>query len=379
MTVIIPFELFSSMLIVEFSTIFLCDIILSVFLVLTGKSGRDVGSMQDDQFLNVNSKIKMQTAEQQRHILRLLEKSLAREIDLEKKLSDSKQIEEELRRGLASSKHEANCAEDDAIDVWERWLQADNLSGILIGISKELLGRIQIIQLNSHGLVQREAELRSKLDDSSKELKAKEAIINKLKSSSAEHSQIENDIMNLKEQVSKAEERAESAEAKCTILTESKMKLNDELNCLRTSNVASSEKVASLEKQLKESDFQLQHAIAAAEANQEKQSMLFSTISDMQDLIDDLKLKASKAESRADSAEEKCIILSESHTDLTEELSFLRGRLEGLEASLHQADEAKIATARDIDIRTKVITNLVMQLTYERERLHKQVFFLLNF
>jgi hypothetical protein len=39
--------------------------------------------------------------------------------------------------------------------------------------------------------------------------------------------------------------------------------------------------------------------------------------------------------------EDKCIILSETNSDLNEELSFLRGRLECLEASLNQAEEKK--------------------------------------
>jgi predicted nucleic acid-binding Zn-ribbon protein len=101
--------------------------------------------------------------------------------------------------------------------------------------------------------------------------------------------------------------------------------------------------------------------------------MLYSAIGDMENLIKDLKLKVSKAESRADCAEEKCITLSESNEELNEELNFLKGRLDCLEASLYQAKEMKKATAKDIGIRTKVITDLVMQLAIERERLHKQV------
>jgi hypothetical protein len=56
--------------------------------------------------------------------------------------------------------------------------------------------------------------------------------------------------------------------------------------------------------------------------SQEKQSMLYSAIGDMENLIKDLKLKVSKAESRADRAEEKCIILSECNEELKVELNF---------------------------------------------------------
>jgi hypothetical protein len=73
---------------------------------------------------------------------------------------------------------------------------------------------------------------------------------------------------------------------------------------------------------LRESDIRLQHAVASAEASQEKQSMLYSAIGDMENLIKDLKLKVSKAESRADRAEEKCIILSECNEELKVELNF---------------------------------------------------------
>ncbi|KAK0579447.1 hypothetical protein LWI29_033385 [Acer saccharum] len=45
----------------------------------------------------------MQTAEQQTHMLRMLEKSFAREMDLEKKLTESRLIEEELKLRLLSS------------------------------------------------------------------------------------------------------------------------------------------------------------------------------------------------------------------------------------------------------------------------------------
>ncbi|KAJ6364767.1 hypothetical protein OIU76_029688 [Salix suchowensis] len=100
--------------------------------------------------------------------------------------------------------------------------------------------------------------------------------------------------------------------------------------------------------------------------------MLFATIRDMEHLIEGLKSKVSKAESREESAEDKCIILSETNADLNEELSFLRGRLKYLEASLNQAEETKMATAKDIGFQTKVITDLVMRLAIERERLHKQ-------
>ncbi|KAG6656867.1 hypothetical protein CIPAW_04G050900 [Carya illinoinensis] len=399
---------------------------------------------EDDDLLNMNAKI--QTAGHQRHVLRMLEKSLAREIDLEKKLTESRQIEEEPKLRLHSSEQEVFYLEEEAADVWGRWFQADNTSQVLLGISKELLGRLQIFQFNLNGSLLRESELRSKLEPSTEQLKAKEIDFHKLKTSSAdlndsllartnslkarlretediltianseaftlrekvsslenllkepefrllnekvsadgsrdqhnvlssEINEMEDLIVDLQQKSSEAESRAESTKSKCKMLGETNMDLNEiyeELCFLEGSN-GISDKVNSLERLLRESNIQLQHVVVSAEASQEKQSMLYSIIGDMENLIKDLKLKVSKAEIRVTTAEEKCVILSESNAQLKEELRFLRGRLESLEASLHQSKDMKMAIARDIGIRTKVIADLVMQLTIERERLHKQV------
>ncbi|XP_008230323.1 PREDICTED: WPP domain-interacting tail-anchored protein 1 [Prunus mume] len=382
-------------------------------------ANRGVVYLEDDKFSSMNVKINMQTVEQQRHILRMLEKSLAREMDLEKKLTESKQIEEDMKLRLLSSDQEAYCMEEEAADAWERWLQVDNASEVLMGISKELLGKLHILQFNLNGSVQREAELRLKLDG---QVESRESSLRKLESSNAklnsflldqtaglkdslkeaedkliladseaftlrekvssleeQHtvlcsdiSELENVITDLKEKVSKAETRAENAEAKSKLLTETNMELNEEIGLLKSTGSAS-ETVDSLERKLRESDTQLQHAVASAEASLEKQHMLYSTINDMESVIKDLKQKVLKAESRTDSAEDNCIRLSESNALLTEELSFLRGRLACMEASLHQAEEVKLATATDIGIRSKVLTSLVVQLAFERERLHKQI------
>lgn len=408
--------------------------------MLIGNGDEMSNFFEDGQSLNLNAKINMQTAEQQRHILRMLEKSLAREMDLEKKLTDSRQIEEELKHQLLSTEQAVFFMEEETMDVYERFFGAENAAEVLMGISKELLGRLQILQFNLNGSIQREAELRSKHEKCMEQLEAKENALQKFNSSSAKLSDflvaqtdnlkaslteaedqlilanseaftlkekvnllekqlkesdfqllntkvlldgsqeqhnalrseitgMENVVDDVKEKLSRAEIMAENAEAKLKLLTETNMELNEELGHLK----GTSEKVDSLERQLRETDIKLQHAVASAEASQEKQNMLYSTIIDMENLIADLKSKVSKAESRADSTEDKCIILSESNAELNEELRFLRGKLECLEASLNQAEETKMATAKDIGFQTKVITDLVMQLAIERERLHKQV------
>ncbi|EOY03857.1 PREDICTED: WPP domain-interacting tail-anchored protein 1 isoform X2 [Theobroma cacao] len=404
---------------------------------------KGVNVSEADQSSNNNAKIKMQTIEQQRHILRMLEKSLAREIDLEKKLAESRQMEEEMKPRLLSLEQGMICLEEEAVDVSERLFEADNAAAVLMGISKELLGRLQIVQFNLNSSTHRETELRLKLEDSEEKLEAKESALQKLESGGtrvndfllaqtdnlkaklaetenkfiladseaftlrekvdllekqhkesefnllnakasadksreqcdvlrSEINELENVIDDLKDKLSKAEDRADNAEAKCKLLGEMNMELNEELGLLKSHDITS-EKVEALERQLKESEIGLLNAVASAEASQEKQNMLYTTIGDMENLIEGLKLKLSKADNRADSAEDKCIILSETNAELSEELSFLRGRLDCLEASLNQAEEMKMATAKDIGIRTKLIANLLMQLAVERERLHQQI------
>ncbi|XP_042481241.1 WPP domain-interacting tail-anchored protein 1-like isoform X2 [Macadamia integrifolia] len=408
--------------------------------------GADFG--ESNQFSNMNAKLKMQTAEQQRHILRMLEKSLARELDLEKKLSESRQNEEDMKLKLHSMEQEVFCVEEAEEIVCERLFEAECAAEILMGVSKEMMGRLQIAQFNLNSAIKRESEMNSQLKDSMEQVSAKESSFQKLESSNteldnllldqttslkadlkeaadkyilasseastlrekvnsleeqlkeseiklqnanasweesleqnnifnSEISDMENVIEDLKKGVSEAESKAEVTEAKCVLLTETNLELNQELGLLKSTG-NNTEKINVLEEQLMEADIELQHAKASAEASQEQQKLLDSAIDDMENLIADLKLKVSKAESRAESAEAKCILLSETNLELNEELNFLRGRMESLESSFRKADSAKVATAKDISIRTKVITDLVMQLAKERERVQKQISSLLN-
>lgn len=364
---------------------------------------------------NVTANIRMQTAEEQRNILTILEKSLAREMDLEKKLTESRQMEEELKLRLLSSEQEVFEVEEEAADVYARCFGAENSMEILTGISKDLLAQQQKLQFHLNNSIHRESEVRAKLNGYKEKLDAKESLLQKLESSDSrvngflnaqndslkerlaevenklilsesevftlreivtslenqvkEISELENSVEDLKEQLSKAEIRAENAEAKCKLLDETNIELNEELGLHRDSSV----KLEALEKQLKESDTQLQHAIATAEANKEKQTILHSTIEDMEVLIEDLKMKVAKSENRAENAERKGITLSESNAELRKELGFLKGKVVCLEASLIQAEDMKTATAKDIGIRTKLIANLITQLAAERERLHLQM------
>ncbi|XP_010273216.1 PREDICTED: WPP domain-interacting tail-anchored protein 1-like isoform X2 [Nelumbo nucifera] len=401
--------------------------------------GKGADFPESGQLSDMNAELKMQTAEQQRHILRMLERSLARELDLEKKLAESRQNKEEMKLKLHSTEQELLCMEEaEKITSW-RLFEAENATEVLKGITKELMGRLQVVQFNLNGSIQREGEVRSKLQDCIEQLKAKESVLQKLETSNAEldsflltetnrlkailkeaenryisvnseaftlrekasvleeqlkeseiqlhiakaeieasqeqHdalcselSEMDNTIEDLKKNLSKAVNRAESAEAKCKLLTETNLELNEELGFLKSGG-NNMEKKNLIERQLREYEVELQNAKASAEASQKQQNMLYS----MENLIKDLKSKVSKAESQTESAEAKCNLLSETNMELNDEISFLRNRMECLELSLHQADNTKIATAKDISIRTKVIVDLVMQLALERERVQKQL------
>ncbi|KAJ0960726.1 hypothetical protein J5N97_001375 [Dioscorea zingiberensis] len=377
---------------------------------------------------------KLQNVEHQRHILQLYEKSLAKELDLEKKLTDSRNSADDLKLKLRYAELEIFHIEESIEIIMERMLQAENASEILLGVFKELSEKLHIDQLNLVDSQQREYELRSKLQEGKASLgiqkpgsgeddsvpasdtnglkpnleeaedepiiSASEVLVLREKVSSLEqqlresdmqlhqqnaseyesqqqknvlHSQLsemENIIKDLKENVLQVETRALTAETNCELLMKANREMIEDLNLLRNNN---EEKSNLLERKLKESEIQLEHAKASIQANEEHQNMYNATRIDMENLIEDLKVKILKAESRADSAESKCSLLSETNVELNDELSFLRGRLDCLEMALHQADEAKIATKKDISMRTKAIADLVKKLTFERERLQSQI------
>ncbi|KAL8484292.1 hypothetical protein ACS0TY_026829 [Phlomoides rotata] len=66
-----------------------------ILLASSGKDGKEIDASE-----NCSAKIKMQSAEEQKSVLRMLEKSLAREMDLEKRLRESREEEEDLKLGV---------------------------------------------------------------------------------------------------------------------------------------------------------------------------------------------------------------------------------------------------------------------------------------
>ena len=87
------------------------------------------------------------------HVLRMLEKSLSRELDLEKKLTESKQNEEDLKLKLRLTEQVAFIMEEATKVVWGRFLEAENSSVVLMGISRDLVADINSFNLISTDLI----------------------------------------------------------------------------------------------------------------------------------------------------------------------------------------------------------------------------------
>ncbi|KAK3140420.1 hypothetical protein QOZ80_5AG0400710 [Eleusine coracana subsp. coracana] len=378
------------------------------------KEGTTDGVGHEDGHLSYQTG--MQTEDQQRNVLHMLEQSIASELDLGNKLSDSISFIEDLKLKLHHNEQKTYFLEEMTETVSGRMFEAENTSELLLGTSKELVSRLNTMQFHLDSLKCREDDLKFELEESLTKLSPLEVSSEKmsvesnkveeespllqdkvqelekqlsesklqlqLALSSAQASQeeqnslqselcsLENIVTDLRNDVSRAESRAQNAEIRCMQLTQANIELNEELNAVKSEK---SDKADLLENKLKESNIQLEHAKAAVDAIAEQQSMLKSTMSDMEHMIDDLKGKVSKAETRAVTAESKCTLLTDTNLELSEELSFLRGRVESLEASLREANHVKMSTAKDIGIRTKIITDLVSKLALERERLHLQI------
>ncbi|KAK1381022.1 WPP domain-interacting tail-anchored protein 2 [Heracleum sosnowskyi] len=370
--------------------------------------------LQDDSQVSI-ARPQMQTAEQ-RHVLRMLEKSLARELDFEKKLTALKQNEEDLKLKLHLTEQVSFFMEEAAEVVWGRFIEAENTAEVLMGISKEMVGRLQVVQFSRNGSIQREEEMKLKLQDCVEQLKAKEVLIQKLsisephlmvndtevamlrekvnileeqlresvsqlqkanesnKGYQKQLQEMDYTIESLKENIYDAENRVDAAETKTTQLTEANLELTEEIGLLKGSNDSNTKKASLLEKHSRDLELQLQHARASSEASQEQQNMLYSAIWDMETLIDELKQKVTRFENKAENAEDKCILSTETNLDLKRELEFLRGKIECLETSLEESRVEKIASAKDVNIKTSLIMDMVMQLATERKRIQKQMY-----
>ncbi|KAL9679450.1 hypothetical protein QQ045_017312 [Rhodiola kirilowii] len=208
--------------------------------------------------------------------------------------------------------------EENSEAVLAEFFEADNAAEVLLGTSKESLSRLQIAQFSLNVSLQRENDLKRKLENCVNQLLLKDEIIQKFQG-----------------QMIKSE----------TGINCKHEEDNIEIHAL-------CEKVTLLEKQVRDLEFQLQHAKAASEASQEQQ--LCCTL-------------------QIGSTEEQCLLLSETNFELNNERSFLKERLEFVEALLGEANSKKLAISTDINIRGKLIMEMIAQLATERERYRKVV------
>ncbi|CAN8238965.1 unnamed protein product [Cochlearia groenlandica] len=385
----------------------------------TSENDESVGFSGNSQDLRQNYAVRPSDL-RHKNALRILEKSLSREIELEKKLIESQQNEEQLKLKLHYTEEVSSRMEEASEFIWGRFLEADNSSEVLMGISKELVGRLQIIQFSQNISAQRESELKAKLKDCFTQLEAKDLLLQKLEGNIAESKELVSEVFTLKDSLKsieqklrdtelelksvnaskqevlvhlaemenanesiketlfEAESRAESGEAKIKELDDANLELTEELSFLKDGDDKNTKKMNSLEKQVRELEVQLQNSKVLSEASQEQQNMLYSAIWDMETLIEDLKSKASKAESRTETVEEQCIAISTTNSELNKEVTLLRQRAKSLEASLDLANDEREKNAREITTRNKLLMDMVMQLASERERIQEQLYSLVK-
>lgn len=334
-------------------------------------------NIESSENIDLNSTVarsKEDVLDYSKQTLQILERSLAREFDLEKRLSVLEHCKEELSLKLELANHKICEIEEELSSTLKRYFQADNATELFTALSKELIDSFQSVQALSRDQVN---ALEKKLTDSDVQLKkAKASIEASQEQKNLLNSKLmdaKNIIMDLKEKLLKAENRAENAEAKYDLLAEYNLELNLEIGFLKSSET---DRAYSLKEKLKDSDTQLEHAKTSYEAIEEQQRMLHSALVDMKNLIEDLKSKVSIAEKRAEKAESKCDLLTVTNQELNDELGDMRCRLDYLGESMHKAERAKVETASEINTKTKVITDLVMRLALERERLQKQILIL---
>ncbi|KAL9226119.1 hypothetical protein vseg_001969 [Gypsophila vaccaria] len=367
----------------------------------------------DDATLEMSESY-LQTAEQQRLVLRLLDKSLSGQLDLEAQLRESKEREEELYSKLLNANMVVSNSESYVEVALQRLLEAEHSSAVYMGISKEMMSRLQSLQFNVHCSVRREEELKSKLQISLDQVKEKDAALIELEekfaklnqsiqekekleeevkilekklsvsesklqeatgsyeASQEELSLMENTIESLREHVFLAETRAQSVEEKLATLTEENIEIREELAFLKGGD-DNIEKISLLQKQVRELEVLLQTAKTSSEASLEQQNMLYTAIWDMETLIEELRSKVSRGESRADSAEKQCLALAETNIKLNKEISYLKSDNKKLEESLREANEIRKARAKDVYGGASLITKVVVELASERERIQNQL------
>ncbi|KAL9268189.1 WPP domain-interacting tail-anchored protein 2-like protein, partial [Drosera capensis] len=230
----------------------------------------------DQKYEGLKSNVRM--TEQQKIVMQMLEKSLAREFDLENKLQELKQTDQEQKLKLFHADQIPSYAEAASEVAWERLLEAENAAEVFKGIAKEMMSKLQIAQFSLTSSTLREDDLKSKLRVALDELKDTKTLLQRanasIEASRKELSDLDSVIDDLRGNVFMAESRAEALEAKLATVTEANTDITEELQFLKTGAESKDEKISLIEKQVRDLEIQLNHAKAASETGQEQQNII---------------------------------------------------------------------------------------------------------
>ena len=94
-----------------------------------------------------------------------------------------------------------------------------------MGVSKELVGRLQIIQFSQSWEAEREAELKSKLEDITAQLQVKYLEVKKLEGTIQDNQEIVSEVLTLREHVKLTEQKMKDTELELKSVNASKQEV----------------------------------------------------------------------------------------------------------------------------------------------------------
>lgn len=297
----------------------------------------------------------------------MLDKTISKQLVLlERQFSDTKHAREGIAQMILHREKERSSMEEVAMASLQRLFDAENTAEILMGVSKDLL-----VQLD-------DKDEESERNEYSVTLMGGVIDLSSLKISREDLTFLRRKVEDLKTSLRNADSEVNCRGGcrDCDVIVSLK-ECNRKADGTERGNLEIRkllEKASLVERELEESITQLENTKRSVEAIEEEHSMLCSALGDMEDLVEHLKSKVSDAERKAMNAESRCVLLTQTNLELNEELNVLNVRLEWLEKSVSEANRFKTTTAKEIYVRSKIITDLITRLASERERLHLQVF-----
>ncbi|KAL8158159.1 hypothetical protein AgCh_002740 [Apium graveolens] len=221
--------------------------------------------LQDDSQGSI-ARPQMQTAEQ-RHVLRMLEKSLARELDFEKKLTVLTEQLSSFMEEAAELIKNLNVLEEDPNKiihltrtevVWGGLYRGRQYSRGLhrtVESQRNSYTKGQKLSISEPHLMTNGTEvitLREKVDILEEKLRESMSQLQKANESNKEYQkhiqEMDYTIESLKENIYDAENRADAAENKTMQLNEANLELTEEIGLLKGSNDSNTKKASLLEK-----------------------------------------------------------------------------------------------------------------------------------